>query len=754
MNDKHWTARWIRDIAFNGTDTIDVFHKQRTVHSMPEHRSDLKNRRMFVRRIFTLDAAASPYIDITADDHYKLYVNGTYIAQGPSPAYHFNYRCNRIDLSGALKPGANIIAVDVYYQGAINRVWQSGDYRQGLIAEVFNDGRCILGTDASWKYLVPLHSTGTTVGYETQYLENIDERLFPAGWTSLDFDDGNWLSASPHADDDHVLVMQETPVLSEYNVKPASVKEVSPGHFIIDLGKEVTGQFTFDAYGSAGDIIEIRHGEELNADGSVRFAMRCNCTYQETWTLSGRAPDRLAYYDYKAFRYVEVIASNNVRMENFSANVRHYPCDEETSTFTSDDDALNGVFAICKNGVRMGAQELYLDCPSREKGQYLGDLTVTAHSHLYLTGGDGRLYKKAMLDFADSMRICPGLMAVAPGSFMQEIADYSLQWPLQLHTYYRHTGDRGFLEAMYPKAAEAIGYFARYEREDGLLENVADKWNLVDWPENLRDGYDFDLNPKGPGTGPHTVLNAFYVCAQRSLNEIRYALGIAPEENDIRTASAFYDAFYRPDMKCFVDSTTSVHASLHANALALFIGMVPAEAAENVLSLVRKKRFSCGVYMSYFVLKGLSRYSAHDIIYDLLTGTDEHSWGNMLREGATACFEAWGKDQKWNTSLCHPWASAPIPVLIEDIIGLTPFSPGWTTIGFAPHIPDSMPDFFLTVTVPTAQLAVEWRKKKLSIAVDANDVSVSIVGKGVEFDQGGSISCSAHSHEESLCRMR
>ena len=54
--------------------------------------------------------------------------------------------------------------------------------------------------------------------------------------------------------------------------------------------------------------------------------------------------------------------------------------------------------------------------------------------------------------------------------------------------------------------------------------------------------------------------------------------------------------------------------------------------------------------------------------YRLIVNEGEHSWCNMLREGATTCFEAWGKEQKANTSLCHPWASAPISVLAEDIL--------------------------------------------------------------------------------------
>lgn len=72
--------------------------------------------------------------------------------------------------------------------------------------------------------------------------------------------------------------------------------------------------------------------------------------------------------------------------------------------------------------------------------------------------------------------------------------------------------------------------------------------------------------------------------------------------------------------------------------------------------------------MAYFLLKALCRLGRHMDAYSLIVSQGEHSWYNMVREGATTCFEAWGKDQKWNTSLCHPWASAPISVLAEDIL--------------------------------------------------------------------------------------
>ena len=75
--------------------------------------------------------------------------------------------------------------------------------------------------------------------------------------------------------------------------------------------------------------------------------------------------------------------------------------------------------------------------------------------------------------------------------------------------------------------------------------------------------------------------------------------------------------------------------------------------------------------MSYFLLRGLCKLGRYEDAYKLITSQAENSWYNMVREGGTTCFEAWGKDQKVNASLCHPWASAPIVVLIEELMGVS-----------------------------------------------------------------------------------
>lgn len=717
--DKLWTAKWIIDREFYGLTPINVFHKQLEQPALPEHKPELKNHHMMVRKKFYLeDSNKSAFLDISADDYYKLYINGQFVSQGPAPSYYFNYHYNRYEVTEYLQKGDNVIAVHVYYQGLVNRVWNSGDYRQGMIAELYTGGQLCVSTDSSWKCKRAREYVGTdTLGYMTQFVEDIDSRLEEKGWKEIDFDDRKWETALEHKTDDHKLVLQPTVNLEVYEVKPRTVEALGKGSYLIDIGQEITGQFKMKAQGFPGQEVTIMYGEELakEEERHVRHQMRCNCNYKDNWILSG-GEDVLEQYDYKAFRYVEIAAPENVvQPGTFCAVVRHYPMDDQKCKFHSSNPLLNDIWSMCKNGVKYGTQEVYVDCPSREKGQYLGDATVTTHSHLYLSG-DLRMYKKALKDFALSTYICPGIMAVVPGSFMQEIADFSLQWPLQLLNYYKQSGDMDFLKEMAPVAEGILQYFEKYRRADGLLENVKEKWNLVDWPQNLRDDYDFDLSTV-VGDGCHNVINTFYCGAVKTVNEIRSLLGTTCTDEFQKLREAFIKAFYHEDIRLFTDSTVSKHSSLHANMLPLFYGLVPEEAISSVVDLIRKKRMHCGVYNTYFLLKGLASIGEHDLVYELIIAQDERSWANMLREGATTCFEAWGKDQKWNTSLCHPWASSPIPVLIEDIVGLKPGKPGWEEIQFTPHFPDGLEHISLEIHTVKGKIQVERDKGAISIQV-------------------------------------
>lgn len=676
--------KWLTTEEFAPLSPINVFSKELVRPNLAElHPPHLRNIHMLVRG--TVSVSLGDYdrffVHVTADDYYKMKLNGTFITQGPASGYYFHYNWNRVDVTDHLRDGENKVELEVYYQGLINHVWNSGDLRMGFAFSLYGEkngvSTLITEADEAWMYAISrAYLPSHTVGYDTQFMENFDTRLaVPA---PEEFRPCVPVKA------DYTFAPEPVPTLMIYDKPPQETIHLPGGAILCDMRHEVVGTLVLKVKGKEGSKLHILCGEELvdgdfSPDAKVRHEMRCNCDYREFVILSGET-DTVEQYDYKAFRYFTLVPEDpQTVIEDVVVRVRHWPFNEDACVIQSNDPVLDSVFNLCKRGAQMGAQEVFVDCPSREKGQYSGDMTVTALSNILLTG-DVTLARKGIGDQFRSARVCPGLMSVAPGSLMQEIADYSLQLPILILRDYHFTKDADFMGSAVPYLDEILGYFRKYAREDGMLDGVTEKWNLVDYPENLRDDYDFPLTrPVAPGV--HNVMNAFYVGAVLQTEKIKDILGIPHENQGARLRDTFNKVFFDFEKGLYTDSETSSHSSLQANMLAPYYGLVPKGYEQSVGDFMVSRGLRCGVYMSFFFLKSLCALGRYGDAYRFVTSKEEASWYNMVREGGTCCFEAWGKDKKWNTSLCHPWASAPVSVIIEDLIGLHPDG------SCTPHLP-------------------------------------------------------------------
>lgn len=627
------------------------------------HPSQLRNKHIIYRKKAILPTFDNAVIRISADDYYKLYVNGKFVAQGPTAGYPEAYFYNEIDVSAFLCEGDNVIAVHCYYQGLINRVWVSGDLRQMLWCEVYLDGEKLLESDESFK--CRYHSGYTEcgkLGYETVYNECYDARSSEVGFMNPDFDDSEFVFAKVHTAPTWTLIPQPIRMLDIYDVYPELTESIDGG-LRLHFGKEAVGVLSFSAIGRRGDEITIRYAEELNDDGSVRFDMRCGCHCEEKMILSG-GTDQLMQYDYKAFRYAEIIFPEGTVVSDVCMRVRHYPY-EEKFIYRTNDEKLEAVLELCKNTVKYSTQDKFQDCPIREKGTYLGDVMVCGRAQAILTG-DFSMLKHSIRGFLESSAICDSIMAVSRSSFMQQIADYSLVLPALVNWTYRESGDLDFLAECEPYMTRMYDYFSRYEREDGLLERVHE-WNMVDWPTNLRDGYAFPLT-KPIGAGIHNVINALWYGTKLAMTETYAYLGKNRDFETEKTKTSYVKAFYNKDTRLFNDSTNTSHSAVHSSVFALLfgIGTDDSEVKQALVEHIRGKRLtSMGVYTAYFALAALKLVGEYELCLEL--STDGGAWLNMISEGANTTFEAWGKNQKWNTSLCHPWAVAPLVIFADGV---------------------------------------------------------------------------------------
>ncbi len=643
---------------------VHVFYKEKDKDkvTLPERPARLQNRHILFRKTVTLPAFVRAVVRVTADDYYHLYINGQYAGQGPAASYPHAYNHNEIDVTHLLQAGQNTFAAHTYYQGLNNRVWVSADFRECFWFELLLDGKTVLCSDDTW--LCADHTGYTAcgkIGYDTAFAEVYHSDAPEVGFEKADFDDSAWQPASLVKNPDYTLVKQSTAQLVWETLAPVKTETIAGG-IRIDFGREAVGVISACAQGPRGAEVVLLYGEELNEDGSVRSDLRCNCHYEEKWILSG-SEDVLKQYDYKAFRYAELHFGPDVTLRDVHFRVRHYPFTQQAS-YTRASADLQPIITLCTDTVKYGTQENYVDCPTREKGQYLGDVSVAGRAQA-LASGNYAMMKKAIRDFCNTTFICPGVMAVSCASLMQEIADYSLQFPAQVAWVYAQDGNLDFLRQTEPYLTGMLAYFRKYENADGLLENVSDKWNLVDWPENLRDGYVFPAGERD--TGLHNVINAFWVGFLQAMDEIYGILGMPPTGLTARVQDAYVNTFYNAETGLFTDNPATDHSAVHCSVLPLLFRIgaeIPGLQDRLIDRIMQKGLTSMGVYMAYFTLAALVKHGRMDLAQQLALAPG--AWNLMLSQGATTTFEAWGKEQKWNTSLFHPWATAPLIVFADD----------------------------------------------------------------------------------------
>ena len=105
-------SEWITTHEFAPLLPINIFHKEHDEIVIPE--SPIKNNHVHFRKKIFIGAHKQVTINISADDYYKLYINGVFVAQGPASAYATSYNYNHLDITSYLQEGENIIAVHVY----------------------------------------------------------------------------------------------------------------------------------------------------------------------------------------------------------------------------------------------------------------------------------------------------------------------------------------------------------------------------------------------------------------------------------------------------------------------------------------------------------------------------------------------------------------------------------------------------------------------------------------------------------------
>lgn len=609
----------------------------------------------------------------------------------------------------------------------------------GLLAKVvvdYADGtRQVVTTNDGWRVSDgPYVFTGTRNG-EGEYIEHLDARRVQHGWQRTGFDDTGWDPAvvlGEHPVNPFTsLTSQESRIVEEV-VTAEQILVADDGTVVADFGTVIPArpQIRFDA-GVDGRTVNVRAGFNLGDDGRVLTStlrtQGTNMIYP--YTQVDGAQDFRAF-THLAFRYLEIPgADEDIEAADVTAVVVHADVpDGREAAFTSSDATLNDVWDLLTRSAIYSVQEAFVDTPTREKAQFLGDTANISYATM-AAFGERDMTRQAIREFLNSAdRYWSAgddrgrYNAVYPnGDGKRDIPDYSLMFVDWVKRYHDVTGDDTLLAEAYPYLLDTAGYVRRHIPDDGPTAGLvtrlsggsgAYQYGIIDWPEPGRFGYDMDAAAR-------TAINAQSVDVFRDVAALGEALGRSADEVDTLRADAdaladrMNETLRRADGVyvdgLLADGSQSTHAGQHSTSYAIAFGVAPQSDRPALAEYLAGLGMKQGPMTVHRLVEALGLAERPDAVVDLMTNPDDLGWADILSQDATFTWEAWTLDEGSNHSQSHGWSSQALTDVQEILLGVRTTSPGAATVDIAP------PEAGLrsaSGSVPTQRgdVAVDWRR--------------------------------------------
>lgn len=674
----------------------------------------------------------------TAAAHtYELWIDGQRADRGQSFGYSGENYYQATDVTD-LVAGLDDVAV-----GAVLHWYGNGQGRPalepGLLMQLeieYADGTMqTIVTDGSWKTAPgPYVYEGNRNG-EGERIEHLDATQVIDRWQELGFDDGDWDDAvelGAHPVEPFTALHGQETRMAETEVPAVELLTAADGTVVADFGVVIPGRpiVRFDD-GEEGRTIEMRAGYGLEDDGRVDTSRQSTQTTDMSFPytqIDGEQEFRA--FTHLGFRYFEIPdAGEDIALEDVAATVVHTDTPEGyEADFASSDETLNAVWDMMQRSAIYSVQEAFVDTPTREKAQFLGDSISISYATMGLFGERDHT-QQAIREFTWSAdrywsdeEERGRYNAVYPnGDGKRDIPDYTLRYVDWVLHYYDQSGDLDLVEEVYPYLVDTAGYVLRHIPDDGPTAGLVTDLTggdgeythgIVDWPIPGRFDYDMD-------TAVRTTINAESVHVLRLVAQAGELLGRPDDEvAEFRDAAEDLvdvmndrlrraDGIYVDGLKD--DGAQSEVASQHPNSYAIGYRIAPEEDWEALADDVASRGMRQGPMTVYWLLRALSDADREDAVLDLLTNEDDLGWADILSQGGTFTWETWEPQEGSDHSESHGWSSQGAMVIVDTLLGVRSTAPGAAELALVPP-EDVLDDAEGTVPTQRGPVTFGWQR--------------------------------------------
>jgi len=481
---------------------------------------------------------------------------------------------------------------------------------------------------------------------------------------------------------------------------------------ILDLGAVQNGWLAFKCFGTKGSQLILSLVEAIDHGPPVALNWPGPCNNSLRYELREGWQEFESFFAYGG-RYVVIHHSGGKPVDLTSIEILSANCGKlPQGAFLSDHAMINAIYALCEQTLISSTDDTLTDCPTYEAVNWNFDNRLGTMADL-VTMRNIPLLRNTIEQYTRDPQY-PGLVrSHTPSAWDNRIPAFCFHWILLCQEFFQHTGDKQFLNAVFPQVAAGLSEGLAMIDANGLLlwPQEEHPWHIIDWhPDRDDEERPFISAEQALFIG---ALEAGARMTTRSAHVRQWN----EAANKLRVVA--HKRFWVPERDAYADSihadgSLSMVSSQASNAVLGIYGVGTSAWRSRLLQRLQDTECDLLPFGSpmglFYILEFFDANHQVDAIFEMIL----RKWSQMVEAGDKTAWEHFPEheNKRFPTrSRCHPFSTYILKYYQKYLLGIEPIGLGMSQIRFQPNPPRMIGKVQGVLPTSRGPVRVSWKRK-------------------------------------------